>query len=281
VNQISHYAGARLPAISEALSLAASGSNVSFFGKRETAQEREARLRRGDDAPGMVIAAGPRVPPSGSVIEEAKRILPELERAMQPMPEDLLEDAVSRFLDTLNAAVANPQDEDALTMRKIALAAGCEGFPAMVWSRGAMKLAIQRFKFFPAASEVIALLNDQIGPMRDRLAQIRIVARQTPREETATRRTPTAEERAAVAARAAAFRDEINAREAEERAEREIAAMLPDVSLRGEAMIAALEDAMPNMAPPLQAVARAQIAMHRKALELAAAFTGEITEKTA
>jgi len=80
------------------------------------------------------------------------------------------------------------------------------------------------------SAEVIGLLHEQIGPMRDKLAQIRIIARQMPREDTPARKPPTAEERAAVAAMVARHKAEAEARQAEEERNRKYGTYRPEGS---------------------------------------------------
>lgn len=230
MSKISHYAGQRTPTISKTLLAAIEGAGAYRFGPIETDKERSDRMRRGDPAPGLVIAAGVRTQPSKEEIAEAKRVLPELELAMQPMPSDLLQAEVSRFLDMLNAAVANPQDEKALGLRKIATSLACEGLPAIVWTPEALKLAIRQFKFFPSSAEFAEFMEGQIEQKRSRMAAIRTISRRMPKEQTPDRHKPTEEERAAVSAKLESLRAEQALREAREDAEREFGMWVPEGS---------------------------------------------------
>ncbi|GAN55235.1 hypothetical protein [Tanticharoenia sakaeratensis] len=210
--------------------------------------------------------------------------LARVEAAAAPTPPEV----IASWLHQLRDFVSNPP-ADRAAMKVAAIAETCADIPIGAWtpaSRMAWVRQPDRNGYpvgsrWPAPGELRGVLLPFAEKIRREASGLRALLAKSEAKPDFGRRKPTAEERAAVAARAAAFRDEISAREAEERAEREIAAMLPDVSLRGEAMIAALEAALPNMAPALQAVAQSQIAMHRKAIEMAAAFTGEVAEKTA
>lgn len=269
MSDLTTYTGQRVPALSSALQTAISGTNVSFFGQRETASEREARLKRGEPAPGMVIAAGPRVPPSGAVIAEAKRILPELERALDPMPADRLRAEIDRFLDMLNASVVNPQEQDALDMRKSALEIALDGTPAIVWTPDTMRAAQRRFKFFPSVAELADLIEERLAPARDKVAHVRIVSRQEPREPERPR--PTEAEREAVAAMMAKRRAEVAEREAHEARIRKHGSYTPAGAekLQGWPLLNALKADLPNLDGDLLAVTQERIAEMERRFEMA------------
>ncbi|MFT8953793.1 MAG: hypothetical protein ABF979_16195 [Gluconobacter sp.] len=75
---------APMPTISRALGAMLDPERQAVrFGPIETPEERNARIRRNDPAPGMVIRLQPDPPPV-EVVAEAKRVLPQLERAMTP-----------------------------------------------------------------------------------------------------------------------------------------------------------------------------------------------------
>lgn len=250
-----------VPVLSPALETAISAANVSFFGKRETAEERQARLKRGEPAPGMVISAGPRVPPSREVIAEARRILPELEKHLNPAPGERLKAEIDHFLDMLNASVSNPQDTDALLMRKSALAIALEGTPALVWSKATLRAAQRRFKFFPSVAELVAMLEEQIAPMRDRVAQVRIVSRQEPPKPPKPRPRPTDAERKAVAEQMAAYQAEKKAQRDNEERIRNYGTYMPPGAegFTGWQLIAALKTTLNNLDGDLHAVTEQRI----------------------
>lgn len=272
MTDLATYAGQRVPALSHALETAISGTNVSFFGQRETASEREARLKRGEPAPGMVIAAGPRVPPSGAVIAEARRILPDLERALDPLPADRLRAEIDRFLDILNASVARPQEMDALDMRKAALEVALEGTPAIVWTPATLRMAQRRFKFFPSVAELAELLDEVAAPLRDKVAHIRIVSRQEPREPERPR--PTDAEREAVRDMMAARRAEVAKREAHEAKIRKHGTYTPPGAegLTGWALLEALKADLPNLDGDLLTVTQERIEEMQRRFEAAERF---------
>jgi len=266
------YAGQRVPALSHALETAISGTNVSFFGQRETSAEREARLKRGEPAPGMVIAAGPRVPPSGAVIAEARRILPDLERALDPLPADRLRAEIDGFLDILNASVAKPQEMDALDMRKVALEVALEGTPAIVWTPATLRMAQRRFKFFPSVAELAELLDEVAAPLRDKVAHVRIVSRQEAREPERPR--PSDAEREAVREMMAERRAEVAKREAHEAKIRKHGSYTPPGAegLTGWALLDALKADVPNLDGDLLAVTRERIGEMQHRFEAAERF---------
>lgn len=273
MTQISHYAGQRVPALSHALLGAIDTRAVERVGPTETEQERRDRLRRGDAAPGLVISLGPKPQPSGAVVAEAKRILPDLERAMEPMPNDRLGVEVDRFIDMLNAAVANPQDEQALQMRKMAVAMACEGMPAIVWTPDTLRLAVRRFKFFPAAAEFVEFMEDQLVPLRSRLAGVRMVSRCTPREEP-IREPKTPEAREAVRKKAAEATARLQAQTAEDERIRKFGSWTPAGAegLTGRALAAALKRELPGLSGDLLNVTRQRIEVLERAASLAAAM---------
>ncbi|MFT9441051.1 MAG: hypothetical protein ABF593_04730 [Acetobacter papayae] len=280
MNQISHYAGQRVPDISHALLGAIDSRSVERIGPSETEQERRDRLRRGDASPGLVISLGPKTQPSGAVVSEAKRILPDLERAMEPMPHDRLGVEVDRFLDMLNAAVANPQDEQALQMRKMAVAMACEGMAAIVWTPDTLRLAVRRFKFFPAAAEFVEFMEDQLAPLRSRLAGVRMVARTTPREEGPTRTSMTPEQREAVRQKAARATEALRRQAEEDEKIRRHGAWMPPGAegLTGRPLAEALRRAMPGLSGELLAVTRQRVEVLEHAASMADVFTAGYTE---
>lgn len=272
MTDLATYAGQRVPVLSHALETAISGTNVSFFGQRETASEREARLKRGEPAPGMVIAAGPRVPPSGAVIAEARRILPDLERALDPLPADRLRAEIDRFLDILNASVAKPQEMDALDMRKAALEVALEGTPAIVWTPATLRMAQRRFKFFPSVAELAELLDEVAAPLRDKVAHVRIVSRQEAREPERPR--PSDAEREAVREMMAERRAAVAKREAHEAKIRKHGTYTPPGAegLTGWALLDALKADLPNLDGDLLAVTQERIEEMQRRFEAAERF---------
>ncbi|MDR6182022.1 hypothetical protein [Asaia bogorensis] len=272
MTDLATYAGQRVPVLSHALAEIVSGSNITFFGQRETASEREARLKRGEPAKGMVIATGSRVQPSAAVIAEAKRVLPALERAFAPLSPERLRAEIDHFLDMLNASVANPQDMDALAMRKAALEILLEGAPAVVWSHDTLRKAQRQFKFFPSVAEVSKLLDEVAGQMRDKVAHVRMLSQQRAPEPERPR--PSEAERKAVREMVAGLWAETKEREAHEAKIRKHGTYTPSGAdgLTGWALLDALKADLPNLAGDLLAVTQERVEEMQRRFEAAERF---------
>ncbi|MCP1274787.1 hypothetical protein NKW43_14035 [Gluconobacter albidus] len=167
---------APLPTISCALSAALDAKGApSRFGPVETSEERIARMRRGDPAPGMVIRAA--IPsPSPAVVEEAKRILPQLEMAVLPADRNTVMRAAERMLLKLNGSVANPFGVDAARARACLLAEAAQDLPAGVWDEATDRKLLRTCRFMPSVAELIGALEAEIQPLRDKIARVRLVS---------------------------------------------------------------------------------------------------------
>ncbi len=248
MNQIATYRGPRLPTISRALSGAIGHEAEVVFGPRETAAEKAAREMRGDSCPSMVIRVGQR-DVSGAVVAEARRILPDLERAMEPCPDDMVRVYAEQFVEMIAASVANIPDEKTINLRIAALCMGCAGLPEMAFSQDALRACITKFKFFPSVHEIMEVLTEQLAPMRERIARTRVISRTTPREDIPERRAPTDEERRAVAEQMEAERSRRAAQIEREEAERKFGmwTLSGHEDATGEDLIAVLKNALPTL----------------------------------
>ncbi len=248
-----------------------------FFGPRETDQERQDRLRRGDDAPGMVLADYSRMSPAptAEAVRAARAELAKAEADLRPLDGDALTNAIANFLGPLNFGVANPQDDKSLALREMALRVAAVDLPRCVWSEAALREALSRFKFFPAVAEIVDLLGGHAAGLRAHAARLRKIACAQPRREEGPAPAPTEAEKAAVAAAMAKVRAQQGARDAGDRRVREFGLYMPgkDVSLRGPALIAALKADLPKMSADLREVTERRIAMLEAAQEMAAKLT--------
>ncbi|KXV12576.1 hypothetical protein [Gluconobacter oxydans] len=167
---------APMPTISRALSAALDPDRQAVrFGPTETPEERNARIRRNDPAPGMVIRLQPDAP-SVEVVAEAKRVLPQLERAMRPQASGSQTGAALRMLEKLNASVASPVGPDTLRMRACFLAEAGADLPAAAWDQGVDRKLLRAFKFMPSVAEIVEILEAEVQPLRDKIARVRLVS---------------------------------------------------------------------------------------------------------
>ncbi|MFT8484267.1 MAG: hypothetical protein ABF689_14890 [Gluconobacter cerinus] len=167
---------APMPTISRALGAALDPERQAVrFGPTETPEERIARIRRNDPAPGMVIRLQPDAP-SVEVVAEAKRVLPQLERAMMPPPSGSQTGAALRMLEKLNASVASPVGPDTLRMRACFLAEAGADLPAAAWDQAVDRKLLRAFKFMPSVAEIVEILEAEIQPLRDKIARVRLVS---------------------------------------------------------------------------------------------------------
>lgn len=270
MSQIATYRGPRLPTISRALGDAIAHQAEVVFGAMETPAEREAREKRGEPCPSMVIRVGHR-DVSGAVVAEARRILPDLERAMEPCPTDMIRAYAEQFVEMIAASVAIMPDEKTISLRCAALAMACGDLPSMAFSPEALKACITRFKFFPSVHEIMEVLSEHMAPMRDKIARTRMISRTTPREAPPARRMPTEEERAAVSASVERLRGERARRDAEEAAVREYGSWMPEgaENLSGEDLAGFLEGVLPDLEGKKREVTEKRIEMLREAARLA------------
>ncbi len=277
MNELSHILSVRGP-VAPRESDPRPGKNL-FFGPRETDQERQDRLRRGDDAPGMVLAdyAQFAPAPTAEAIRAARADLAKAEADLRPLDGDALTHAIANFLGPLNFGVANPQDEKALALREMALRVAAVELPRCVWSEAALREALSRFKFFPAVAEIVDLLNGHAVGLRAHAARLRKTACAQPRRQEDPTPAPTEDEKAAVAAAMAEVRAQQAARDAEDQRVREFGLYMPgnDVSLRGPALIAALKADLPKMSADLREITERRIAELQKAHDFAQQISAE------
>lgn len=270
--------GARLPKISRDLNdaLTARGSETRF-GPTESAEERNARLRRGDPAPGMVIRIHPDRP-SARVIAEAQSILPALEAAMRPASARTVLEAAERMLIRLNGAVANPFSVDAARARACLLADVAQDFPSGVWDETTDRALLRACKFMPSVAELVELLEAQVQPLRDKIAKVRMIAASGP-DRAEDREKLTSEEierrRAILSERKA----ELEAQNREEDWVRKHGNHTPAGAegLTGLDLANALKRALPAMSGDLREVTEQRIAMLEQNAALIAILNGEKT----
>ena len=230
-----------LPNISRALGAAMSVQRENIrFGASETPQERSARLRRGEVAPGMVIRI-PIEPPSLSVVTEAKRILPQLEAAMAPASPKQAMASAKRILDKLNGSVSSPLGSMGLMARIAALAEAGSELPVAAWDRSNDSVILRSFKFMPSVSEIVEILESSVQPMKDTIASVRRVASFV-HKEVAVREKPTAEEVERRQAAVADLQREARERDREDQEIRDFGMWMPEGSegMTGTQLAAAL-----------------------------------------
>lgn len=268
--------GARLPTISRDLNdaITARGSETRF-GPSESAEERNARMRRGDPAPGMVIRIHPDRP-STRVIAEAQSILPALEAAMRPANARVVLEAAERMLISLNGAVANPFSVDAARARACLLADVAQDLPSGVWDQSTDRALLRACKFMPSVAEMVELLEAQVQPLRDKIAKVRMIAASGP-DRTEDREPLTPEEierrRKILADRKA----ELEAQTREEDRIRKHGNHTPAGAegLTGLDLANALKRALPAMSGDLREVTERRIAMLEQNAALIAQLGGE------
>lgn len=96
-----------------------------------------------------------------ALVDEARKILPQLQAFLAPSSQEKLSKEIWKFAEVLNAGVANPLSGEALEVRCVAVEIACDGLPEICWSRETYRAALKRFKFFPSASEIVGLLEEQ------------------------------------------------------------------------------------------------------------------------
>lgn len=177
-----------------------SGLSVQPGGERPSIPPPHPLLRAAIDAAADAIATYPSctgdasdsltilrpVRHSAEQIELAREYLPIAEQALAPASAD----AIREWLGSLNAGVANPQSAADFATRLIAYQTALSDVPASAFSATSLRLALQRFKFWPAASEVFEFLTGQTEPLRRRLAALRSIARGNQSEKPQERGKP-------------------------------------------------------------------------------------------
>lgn len=262
-----------LPSISRELSSALEpNSEAVRFGPSETPEERTARLKRGDPAPGMIIRLQPSAP-SASVVAEAVRILPQLEHALQPAGRQTVFFAAQRMLDKLNGCIANPIGEDALKFRTCLLAEAGEDLPAASWHENVDRKLLKTFRFMPSVAEIVQTLEAETQALRDKIARVRMIAAHSAAPEPEPSR-PSPEEIERRRRVLAERRAELAAQEREEAKIREHGSHTPAGAegLTGLDLAEALKRALPSMTPDLADVTRQRIAMLEQAAAMIAAM---------
>ncbi|MFT8354568.1 MAG: hypothetical protein ABF617_08180 [Gluconobacter japonicus] len=266
---------APMPTISRALGAALDPERQAVrFGPTETPEERSARIRRNDPAPGMVIRLQPE-PPSAEVVAEAKRVLPQLERAMMPPVAGSQSGAALRMLEKLNASVASPVGPDTLRMRACFLAEAGADLPAAAWDQSMDRKLLRAFRFMPSVAEVVEVLEAEVQPFRDKVARVRLVSQFERKLSEPERLTPEEiERRRAILSERKA---ELEAQNREEDRVRKHGNHTPAGAegLTGLDLANALKRALPAMSGDLREVTEQRIAMLEQNAALIARLNGE------
>lgn len=182
--------------ISPALQEYLDGVAASRSGAHETPQERNARLRRGDPAPGHIISL--QANPTSQMIGEAKRLLPMVTQVLQPMPLAELDAACDKLCKFLAICVSNPPSTEARMLRKQGILLIAGDYPACIFTSELPRIAAKRFGYWPSVAELTVLFDELAQPIREAAANMKILAQKnvcTP--ERTKKRTP--EEKNAVA----------------------------------------------------------------------------------
>lgn len=271
MNQIATLAP--MPTITRALSAAIASERESIrFGPPETPEERLARIRRNDPAPGMVIRLPPPRPTVG-IVEEAKRILPQLVAAMQPPPPATQLAAALRMLEKVNASVASPLGKDALRMRACFLAEAGSELPAAAWDVSVDRKILRAFKFMPSVAEIIGTLEAETQSLRDKVARVRFLAEHVfPDPQKVEKPTPEEIERRQ--AHLAEMRAASEAQDREDAEVREFGMWMPPGAegKTGRELASCLREHLPGLDDPKLRITERRI----ETLELAASMADQL-----
>lgn len=148
-----------------------------------------------------------------AVAAEAKAVLAQIDAAPASPGE------IAEWLRPIAGSVSNPPSGRAeLGVRAATIAVGCGDLPAALFSKQAQMLGIQRWKFWPSASEVRETVLDANTPFVDRRKALRAIAFAPVSDSGARpegRSAPSQDEKKAVSEMVARLREEVAARQAE------------------------------------------------------------------
>ncbi len=130
-----------VPTMSTGLRMLIERSKPSTYGSRSS-----------DDA-GLKIAAAVR--PTSNQVDEARRVLPEWERALEPVPRHQLR----QWLIGLNASVGNMLDSDMFNIRFEAIYTDVANFPEAAFSPESLSAAKRRCEFFPSVAKLFEIIE--------------------------------------------------------------------------------------------------------------------------
>lgn len=148
---------------------------------------------------GDVVIGGHYAPATGRAsaadVAEAQRRLQEAEHLCRPPTDRLIASWCAR-LRTLPKA---PPTDEAIAATLIGIITACSDLPAAVFTAETVKIALQRFKWWPGPAEVYELLSEHAKPFKRSLEGLkRVIAKGAPEEKTAREeRTPEAQEHVA------------------------------------------------------------------------------------
>jgi hypothetical protein len=229
----------------------------------------------GSGADGLVIRSHVERP-SARAIDEARRLLPALEAASEPMPREALLVECRKLLVTLAGAVSVTPDADTRGTRAVMLAAAVEGISAQAFGEGTVKAACRKFKFFPSVAEMVEFLEARTSEQRDLTASLRNISRSKPYEPPAPRRKPSAAEREAVSEALNRHREEKAAQMARDAALSKWGSWVPEgaESLSGDDLAAFLERVLDDVPEEGKEITAERIAMLKRASKMARMIEG-------
>ncbi|MGI4813211.1 MAG: hypothetical protein ACRYGG_07735 [Janthinobacterium lividum] len=123
---------------------------------------------------GMMLIHPQQVRATEALVAEAKFVLTSYEAQHRA---DWTE--AVRWLALLNSVVANPCGEEDFSIKLSALAYVLGAMPVAVFSSASLQDAMRQFKFWPAASDLIQLLERYQEPMIDTVSNLRKIANGT------------------------------------------------------------------------------------------------------
>lgn len=210
---------------------------------------------------------------SGAVVREARAAVPMMEALMAPAEPEVLSAGVKRMVMTLAVTVRDTPDQATRERRERTFRSVFADMPAQLWDTKFDRFIATKFTWWPAPSELLAVMNDYLAGDREKLAAMKIIAaREIPEAERP--RVKTDEEREAVRLQMVEYHAEVAERRRHEVAVRKWGQWMPQGAegLTGLELVAALEKEVPGMSGDQLAVTLERIEAIKKATEMAAHF---------
>jgi len=110
--------------------------------------------------------------PSDAILAEARGLVAAFDVVLAPAAPQL----VRGWLKPLAGAVANPPGEFDFDARAAALITACATMPVVAFTSATLREAIWRFKFWPSASDLLALLQEEADRYQARRRDVLKVA---------------------------------------------------------------------------------------------------------
>lgn len=145
---------------------------------------------------GMRMEPIPLTPEQSREADQAVAAYDAMLRPVRPL-------AVVQWLRGINVGVANTLGQEDFAMKAAAIANACADLPEASFTTESQRLAMQSFRWFPSAAEVVALLKPEAMTWRRRAAMLRAMPREAPPRPRVARPDPSLAEREYVAGRVA------------------------------------------------------------------------------